>query len=154
MNEILKQYKPKKIKLFFLNHDVRVTESDNSVRLNQYANALFLNFTIDSPDFNDKKGVFVFTVDGNIVYVGMTNDSLFNVIHGTYGNITPRKLRTDGQITACRLSGFLNANFDRNIELWFIANEDKDLNKKIKRELIAAYNPVINNNIRKLYAKD
>ena len=96
-----------------------------------------------SPDFKDKKGVFVFTVDGAVVYVGMTNDSLKKVM-GTYGNITPGKLHKDGQLTACRLSKFLNENHNKNIELWFIDCDNKEKIKQIKSELIDAYNPEVN----------
>ena len=112
--------------------------------MNQYANSLFTSFSIDSPEYEDKKGVFVFTVDGTVVYVGMTNDSLKKVMMGTYENIIPRKLHKDGQITACRLSAFLNENHNKNIELWFIACDDKEKNKQIKNELIDEYKPEIN----------
>lgn len=74
----------------------------------------------------------------------MTNDSLKKVIMGTYGNISPRKLHKDGQLTACRLNAFLNKNHNKNIELWFIVCEDKENNKKIKKELISVYSPEIN----------
>ena len=144
MTKLLQLYNPQKIKLVFHGFDLKVEESNKTIELNQYANALFTSFSIDSPKFEDKKGVFVFTVDDTIVYVGMTNDSLNKVMMGTYGNIIPRKLHKDGQLTACRLSAFLNANHNKNIELWFIECEDKDKNKQIKNELIAAYRPEMN----------
>ena len=105
---------------------------------------LFMSFSIRSPALEDKKGGFVFLVDGEVVYVGMTQSSLYNVIAGTYGSIEPRNLHRDGQQTACRLNAFLNKNFDRNIELLFIENENKDESLRIKKELIAYYNPKIN----------
>ena len=108
MPNSLQSYNPHKIKLLFRGFDLKVEELDRSIALNQYANSSFTSFSIDSPEFEDKKGVFVFTVNGTVVYVGMTNDSLKNVIIGTYGNIIPRKLHKDGQLTACRLSAFLN----------------------------------------------
>ena len=144
MPNSLQSYNPHKIKLVFRGFDLKVEELDRSITLNQYANSLFTSFSIDSPEFEDKKGVFVFTVDCIIVYVGMTNDSLKKVIMGTYGNISPRKLHKDGQLTACRLSAFLNKNHNKNIELWFIVCEDKENNKKIKKELISVYSPEIN----------
>ena len=140
----LQSYNPHKIKLVFHGFDLKVEEPDKTIELNQYANFLFTSFSIDSPDFEDKKGVFIFTVDGTIVYVGMTTDSLHKVMMETYGNIIPRKLHKDGQPTACRLSAFLNENHNKNIELWFIACDDKEINKQIKNELIAAYSPEIN----------
>ena len=144
MYNTLQSYNPHKIKLVFHGFDLKVEESNKTIELNQYAKALFTSFSIDSPNFEDKKGVFVFTVDETIVYVGMTNDSLKKVIMGTYGNIIPRKLHKDGQLTACRLSAFLNSNHNKNIELWFIECDDKEKNKQIKNELIAAYSPEIN----------
>lgn len=63
---------------------------------------------------------------------------------GTYGNITPGKLHKDGQLTACRLSTFLNENHNKNIELWFIDCDNKEKIKQIKSELIDAYNPEVN----------
>lgn len=74
----------------------------------------------------------------------MTNDSLKNVIMGTYGKIIPRKLHKDGQLTACRLSAFLNKNHNKKIELWFIECDDKEKIKQIKNELIDEYKPEIN----------
>lgn len=144
MPNSLQSYNPHKIKLLFRGFDLKVEELDRSIALNQYANSLFTSFTIDSPEFEDKKGVFVFTVNGTVVYVGMTNDSLKNVIIGTYGNIIPRKLHKDGQLTACRLSAFLNKNHDKKIELWFIECDDKEKIKQIKNELIDEYKPEIN----------
>lgn len=140
----LQSYNPQKIELIFHGFDLKVEETDKSIQLNQYANSLFTSFSIDSPKFEDKKGVFVFTVDNTVVYVGMTNDSLEKVMMGTYGSIIPRKLHKDGQLTACRLSAFLNSNHNKNIELWFITCDDKEKNKQIKNELIDEYKPEIN----------
>lgn len=144
MTGILEKYNPQKIKLMFHGYDLKVEERNKSIALNQYANSLFTSFSIDSPEYEDKKGVFVFTVDGTVVYVGMTNDSLKKVMMGTYGNIIPRKLHKDGQLTACRLSAFLNANHNKKIELWFIECDDKEKIKQIKNELIDEYKPEIN----------
>ena len=144
MPNSFQSYNPYKIKLVFHGFDLKVEEPNKSIALNQNANSLFTSFSIDSPEFENKKGVFVFTIDGTVVYVGMTNDSLKKVIMGTYGNIIPRKLHKDGQLTACRLSAFLNENHNKNIELWFIECDDKEKIKQIKNELIAAYNPEIN----------
>ena len=144
MYKSLLAYNPHKIKLVFHGYDLKVEESNKSIALNQYANSLFTSFSIDSPEFEDKIGVFIFTVDGNIVYVGMTDDSLKKVIMRTYGNIIPRKLHKDGQLTACRLSAFLNKNHKKKIELWFIECDDNEKIKQIKNELIDEYKPEIN----------
>ena len=144
MPDSLQSYNPHKINLIFHGFDIEVEELNKTIVLNQYADSLFTSFLIDSPEFEDKKGVFVFTVDGTVVYVGMTNDSLKKVIIGTYGNIIPRKLHKDGQLTACKLSAFLNANHNKNIELWFIDCDDKEKIKEIKNKLIDEYNPEIN----------
>lgn len=144
MPKSLQSYNPHKIKLIFHGFDIKVEEPNKSIALNQYADSLFTSFSIDSPESEDKKGVFVFTVDGMIVYVGMTNVSLKKVIMGTYGNIIPRKLHKDGQLTACRLNSFLNNNHNKNIELWFIDCDDKEKVRQIKNELIDEYNPKIN----------
>lgn len=143
MSNTLQSYNPNKIKLVFHGFDLKVEEADKSIQLNQYANSLFTSFSINSSKFEDKKGVF-FTVDDSIVYVGMTNDSLKKVMMGTYGNIIPRNLHKDGQLTACRLSTLLNSNHNKNIELWFIECDDKEKCKHIKNELIAEFNPEIN----------
>lgn len=144
MSKPLLSYNLQKINLIFHGFDIKVEEPNKSIALNQYANSLFTSFSIDFPEFEDKKGVFVFTVDGTVVYVGMTNDSLKKVMMGTYGNIIPRKLHKDGQLTACRLSVFLNKNHNKKIELWFIECDDKEKIKQIKNELIDEYKPEIN----------
>lgn len=91
--------------------------------MNQYADSLFTSFSIDYPESEDKKGDCVFTVDGVIIYEGMTNDSLKKVMMKTYGNII---LYKDVQLIPCRLSAFLNANHNKNIELWAIDCDDKE----------------------------
>lgn len=144
MYNTLQSYNPHKIKLVFHGFDLKVVESNKAIELNKYTDSLFTSFTIDSSEFEDKKGVFVFTVDDTVVYVGMTNDSLKKVMIGTYGNIIPRKLHKDGQLTACRLSAFLNTNHNKKIELWFIECDDKEKIKQIKNELIDEYKPEIN----------
>ena len=144
MYNTLQSYNPHKIKLVFHGFDLKVVESNKAIELNKYTDSLFTSFTIDSSEFDDKKGVFVFTVDDTVVYVGMTNDSLKKVMIGTYGNIIPRKLHKDGQLTACRLSAFLNKNHNKKIELWFIECDDKEKIKQIKNELIDEYKPEIN----------
>ena len=144
MYNTLQSYNPHKIKLVFHGFDLKVVETNKSIVLNQYADSLFTSFSIESPEFEDKKGVFAFTVDGTVVYVGMTNDSLKKVMMRTYGKIIPRKLHKDGQLTACRLSAFLNKNHNKKIELWFIECDDKEKIKQIKNELIDEYKPEIN----------
>lgn len=103
MNNLLTKYNAKKINLIFHGFDIKVEEPNKFVQLNQYANSLFTSFSINSPALEDKKGIFIFSVDDTIVYVGMTNDSLKKVMMRTYGNIIPRKLHKDGQLTACSL---------------------------------------------------
>ena len=137
-------YNPYKIKLIFHDFDMKVEEPNKSIALNQYADSLFTSFSIDSPEYEDKKGVFVFTVDGSVVYGGKTETSLKTVMQSTYQNINVRKLQADGQRTACRLNAFLNENHNKNIELWFIECNDKEKIKRIKKELINEYKPEIN----------
>ena len=76
MPNTLQSYHTHKIKLVFHGFDLKVVESNKAIELNKYADSLFTSFTIDSPEFEDKKGIFIFTVDGTVVYVGITNDSL------------------------------------------------------------------------------
>lgn len=144
MPNTLQSYNPHKIKLVFHGFDLKVEEPDKSIALNQYADSLFTSFSIDSPEFEDKKGVFVFTVDSSVVYVGKTETSLKTVMQSTYQSINARKIQADGQLTACRLSAYLNTNHNKNIELWFIECNDKEKIKRIKNELIDEYNPEIN----------
>ena len=120
MNNLLDKYNVQKKTRNFLGSKLKVEESNISIELNQYAVFMITSSSINSPEFEYKKGVFVFTVYGFVVHVDMTNDSLKKVMIGTYGNIIPRKLHKDGQLTTCRLSVFLNAKHNKNIELCFI----------------------------------
>ena len=144
MLNTLQSYNPHIIKLVFHGFDLKVEEPNKSIALNQYADSLFTSFSIDSPEFEDKQGIFVFTVNGTVVYVGKTETSLKTVMQSTYQNINARKLQADGQRTACRLNAFLNENHNKNIELWFIECNDKEKIKRIKKELINEYKPEIN----------
>lgn len=144
MLNTLQSYNPHIIKLVFHGFDLKVEEPNKSIALNQYADSLFTSFSIDSPEFEDKQGIFVFTVNGPVVYVGKTETSLKTVMQSTYQNINARKLQADGQRTAGRLNAFLNENHNKNIELWFIECNDKEKIKRIKKELINEYKPEIN----------
>lgn len=144
MDSILQSYNPKKVELIFSGRDIKVEEKNKDIQLNHYTQNLFMSFSIHSPALKDKKGVLIFLVDEDVVYVGMTQSSLHNVIARTYGSIGSCNLHRNGQTTACRLNAFLNKNFDRNIELLFIENENKDESLRIKKELIAYYHPKIN----------
>ena len=59
MPNSLQSYNSHKIKLVFHGFNLKVEEPNKSIELNQYANSLFTSFSIDSPEFEDKKGIFV-----------------------------------------------------------------------------------------------
>jgi len=132
-----------KIKLNIYKTNVAVTETDKTIKLNQYASELFAFFKIEDSDITNQKGVFIFTKNMEPIYIGMTTQSLKKVIMTTYGSITPRNIHYDGQVTACHLSSYINKNIDQ-IELFFIPNRDSSQIKIIKQQLVNKYNPILN----------
>ena len=58
MPKFLQSYNPHKINLIFHGFDIKVEEPNKSIALNQYAASLFTRFSIDSPEFKNKKRRF------------------------------------------------------------------------------------------------
>jgi hypothetical protein len=111
-----------------------------NIPLNKYGKGPFCKFQILS--HNELRGVYIFTVDDKIQYVGECEkfSSRFNM---GYGNISPRNCFKGGQETNCRLNNLVYraATTGETILLWFLPTAD---HKKVEAELRAIQRPAWN----------
>ena len=106
-------------------------ENSENLPLHKYGKGPFCKFGIQSQ--HELSGVYIFSLDGNIHYVGECErfSSRFNM---GYGNISPRNCFEGGQQQNCRLNNliYLAATAHRTVSLWFFQTADY---KKVELEL-------------------
>ncbi|WP_262181534.1 GIY-YIG nuclease family protein [Haloarcula laminariae] len=107
--------------------------------VHQYGWGPFCKFFADTTDYQQVSGVYVFTANYQIVYVGEAVD-IHSRIQAGYSNISPRNCFEGGQQTNCRIN---NAILDviRNqgqVALWASVTRDR---KQREAELIDECDP-------------
>lgn len=116
----------------------RYNKSDET-SIHQYGWGPFCKFHVDTSKYRETAGVYIFTANHQIMYVGEAGD-IHNRIQAGYSNISPRNCFEGGQQTNCRIN---NAIFevirDRGqVALW--AKEAVD-RKQCEAELIGVCDP-------------
>jgi hypothetical protein len=111
-----------------------------NIALNKYGRGPFCKFRISNQ--NELRGVYIFTVDGKVQYVGECEkfSSRFNM---GYGNISPRNCFKGGQETNCRLNNLVYraATTGEKILLWLFHTAD---HKEVEAKLRAIQRPAWN----------
>lgn len=81
---------------------------DDSYRLflNKYGDLKYCEFSVRENLF--ERGIYMFSHDGKVKYVGRCTDSFEKRINYGYGKIYPKKCFIDGQATNCRLNSIIN----------------------------------------------
>ena len=101
----------------------RYNKSDQTP-LHEYGWGPFCNFYADTSDYKDVPGVYIFTANHEVVYIGETVD-LHRRIQADYSNISPRNCFKGGQETNCRINKAI-LEVVRNggqVGLWFTETE-------------------------------
>jgi len=106
---------------------------------------------------NDVSGVYIWKINGEIVYIGETKTFIKRFNEG-YGRITPRNIFAGGQNTNCRMNIVAKKNKNKIIEIYFCkTNKCKELesnllkyNNENEKEFWLIYN-VKNNKHRRSY---
>ena len=83
--------------------------------IKEYGDGLFCKFAIKDNSIFYKKGLYVFCVDDELVYVGKTTDCYYKRIKAGYGNISPANCYAGRLITNCRINHLINTVADRII---------------------------------------
>lgn len=108
--------------------------------LNPCGDFTYIRFKIKNPEWLGKKGVYVYVLDGRLMYVGRCRDSFEKRINQGYGRIHPKNCFLDGQSTNCRLNNLMAKHRDK-ILLYVYPMEDGVSIKAMEDRLIATYNP-------------
>ena len=116
--------------------DIRKTKEDyenkNTVPLLENGKGAFCRFVIDAEDV---PGVYLWIVDGEIIYIGETKN-LRKRFNTGYGNISPRNCYLGGQSTNCKMNKVVLEYFEagKQIKLYFLKTDDY---KRVELELLS-----------------
>jgi hypothetical protein len=107
--------------------------------LTYYGEGAFCRFRIDA---DDVPGVYLWVVDGHIIYIGET-DKLRRRFNTGYGNISPRNCYAGGQSTNCKMNKVVLSYYEngRRIRLYFYQTHEY---KRVERELLNQINTPYN----------
>lgn len=117
--------------------------SDYKLFLNPYGDLKYCNFRVDDSSLNNKKGIYLYKIEDEIMYIGRCQDSFEKRINTGYANIFPRNCYLDGQNTNCRINNLINDNRSK-VKLFILKIDDNEVIKKLEVELIEKYKPVWN----------
>lgn len=108
--------------------------------LNRYGDREYCKFRIESKDIWKLKGLYVYTLNERIVYIGRCCDSFYKRINNGYGRISPKNCYRDGQQTNCHINSLIN-ECREEAEFWIYPMDNIEEIKKLEVSLIKEYNP-------------
>jgi hypothetical protein len=116
--------------------------------LNPYGDAAgFCEFRLRDSTVQMLKGLYCFTVDGNLKYIGKSTDSFGKRINQGYGRIHPKNCFRDGQATNCHLNALI-ASCVGQVALFVCPMLNNDEIGLAEEGLIAKENPDWNIQLR------
>lgn len=98
--------------------------------LNRYGDMKFCEFTIEQ-NLQDK-GIYCFSINKSIKYIGRCTDSFKKRINYGYGKIHPKNCFLDGQRTNCHLNSLINKS--QNVQFMIYKMNDKSKKQIIEKE--------------------
>jgi len=108
--------------------------------LNKYGDLEYSQFRITDKNYLKSKGIYAYTLNSEIVYIGRCNSSLKQRINQGYGKIHPKNCYIDGQATNCHLNAKITKSKDR-VDLWFHKMTNKKKINELEKQLIKKYHP-------------
>jgi len=119
--------------------------------LNSHGDGEYCEFKLADPRVQRLKGLYCFTVDEQLKYIGKSTDSFAKRIDQGYGKIHPKNCFRDGQSTNCHLNGLI-AQAAGKVRLHVRPMVDNHTIELTERALIVKYDPEWNVQLRG-YAK-
>ncbi len=101
-------------------------EKSDETSVHQYGWGPFCKFHVDASSFQERPGVYIFTANHQIVYIGEAVDIHSRIQYG-YSNISPKNCFKGGQQTNCRINNAI-LEVIRNqgqVALWAMEAEDR-----------------------------
>lgn len=111
--------------------------------LNEYGDLTFCKFKMIDPFYINKRGLFVFVVRGEVLYIGRCHEPYHKRINTDYGAIFPQKCFIDGQANNCRFNALITA-VQTDIRFYLMPLEDDEQMILYERQLIEDYAPAWN----------
>lgn len=109
--------------------------NDNFYRnfLNPYGDERYCKFVVSDEEVINKKGIYLYRLGKEIVYIGRCRDSFKKRFNQGYGSIDPKNCYLDGQSTNCRINSLINRN-GNYIEVFvaFITSDSEIENNEIR----------------------
>ncbi len=112
--------------------------------LNKYGDLTYCHFELADRQLTRKRGLYAYSVAGELKYMGRCRDSFGKRINQGYGKIHPKNCYRDGQATNCHLNALIAEQVQDSIALWLHSMDDSDQIEQCERRLIAAYRPAWN----------
>jgi hypothetical protein len=108
--------------------------------LNRYGDACYCDFRLRDLSIHKLKGLYCFTVDGTLKYIGKSTDSFAKRINQGYGRIHPKNCYRDGQATNCHLNALMASCFGQ-VDLFVCPLDNNEDIKVTEAALIAKEKP-------------
>ncbi len=100
----------------------------------------FCIFHLKDKSIFNKKGLYLYTLDDALVYVGRCKDNFANRFNMNYGKISPKNCFKDGQSTNTHINSLMNKYHDR-IDIYILTLNDDSEIEQLEKTLIESYNP-------------
>ncbi|MCW5876916.1 MAG: hypothetical protein KIS85_08545 [Anaerolineales bacterium] len=108
--------------------------------LNSYGDMEYCNFSIETKQVMDKKGLYLYVVNEEIIYIGSCVSSFRQRINSGYGRISPKNCYRDGQATNCKINSQL-AKTNGDFELYICPRTNNEEILSLEKVLIQRYLP-------------
>lgn len=76
--------------------------------LNPYGDGEYCKFMISDQEVIDKKGLYLYKLGEEVLYIGRCRDSFKKRFNQGYGTIHPKNCYLDGQSTNCHINSLIN----------------------------------------------
>ncbi len=119
----------------FLHSLKRMNDSFYRSWLNPHGDEVYCTFKLADGEWSALRGLYAYTVDGHLAYIGRCRDSFGHRVNMGYGTIAPKNCYRDGQSTNCHLNSLVNQH--RQSVLFHVYPMEKD------EEIVAAESQLI-----------
>ncbi|WP_047154587.1 hypothetical protein [Aneurinibacillus tyrosinisolvens] len=109
--------------------------------LNKYGDLEYTQFHIDDKQSLNLKGIYLYSSNGTIKYIGRCLDHFGKRINQGYGKIHPKNCFRDGQATNCHLNALITNHIKEELSFYVLPLKDDDDIKALEIELIRNYKP-------------
>lgn len=111
--------------------------------LNPNGDKKYCKFRIEDRSSILKKGIYYYTFNEEVVYIGRCLDNYKKRINQGYGGISPKNCYIDGQSTNCHLNSLINLNHQK-IKFYILPMEENKEIIELEKELISKLKPIWN----------